>query len=323
MNFSVSFVVPVYNTDIEKFKKCIMSIKDINIKDFEIIVIDDGSNSEKSNQYKKILKNIKNSIYIKNDNHGVSFSRNCGIDISTKDYIMFIDSDDYIISGLFNNKIIVKNYDIVIFDLVNVNNGRLYNYSFEEGKIDWIDLMEQHLTMNNFSTPCARLYKRFFLINNNLKFKTCYVQGEDAYFNLECLTYKPLIFYYKKQIYCYNYSSFSTVNRWKNNFEKSMKIKYDFYLKEMDCLKKFNFKNKDAILSQINNSFIKSYMHSYLILLKLNDKEKIKIFSKSLKKYNINLKKLKFKQKIYYIIIKKNYFFIRLLLKIIIHLKKI
>ena len=92
----VSVVVPVYN--VEKYlSKCLTSLVNQTLQDIEIIVINDGSTDgclDIINDYKK--RYPKKLKVINNKNHGIGFSRNCGIKKARGKYITFIDSDDYI-----------------------------------------------------------------------------------------------------------------------------------------------------------------------------------------------------------------------------------
>lgn len=72
----ISFVVPVYNTDCDKFKRCINSILELKTIDCELIVIDDGSKKENSAKYIELIKDFSEIRYIKTENHGVSSARN-------------------------------------------------------------------------------------------------------------------------------------------------------------------------------------------------------------------------------------------------------
>jgi len=112
----VSIIVPVYNT--EKFlPKCLDSLVNQTLKDIEIIVVNDSSpdNSQKIiDKYTKKYKKVKS--YIKK-NEGVSAARNFGIQKASGEYIIFIDSDDYVdltmVEKLYNHAI-KKKLDIVV-----------------------------------------------------------------------------------------------------------------------------------------------------------------------------------------------------------------
>ena len=96
MNDLVSVIIPVYNGE-KYIKKCIESILKEKIDDLEIIVINDSS----TDSTLKLLKEYKDRIIIKNNkkNCGVSYSRNYGLSIATGEYVMFVDSDDYLPDG--------------------------------------------------------------------------------------------------------------------------------------------------------------------------------------------------------------------------------
>lgn len=91
----VSIIVPVYN--VEKYlRECIDSILNQTYKDFELILVNDGSqdkSGEICNEYQSKYKNI---IVVHQDNQGQAASRNHGVNISRGEWITFIDSDDVV-----------------------------------------------------------------------------------------------------------------------------------------------------------------------------------------------------------------------------------
>lgn len=91
----VSIIVPVYN--VEKYlRECLDSILDQTFKDFELILIDDGSkdkSGEICDEYAKVHSNI---TVVHQKNQGQAAARNNGVKISEADWIMFVDSDDVI-----------------------------------------------------------------------------------------------------------------------------------------------------------------------------------------------------------------------------------
>lgn len=90
-----SFIVPVYNTS-NYLKKCIDSLVNQTYKSFEIIIVNDGSTDNSLdiiNGYKESNKNIK---IINQKNGGLSNARNNGVKKASGEYIIFVDSDDYV-----------------------------------------------------------------------------------------------------------------------------------------------------------------------------------------------------------------------------------
>ena len=90
----VSIIVPIYN--VEKYlRKCIDSILAQTYTNYELLLIDDGSPDSCGEICKEYLTNARVSYYRK-ENGGLSDARNYGIDRAKGDYLMFVDSDDYL-----------------------------------------------------------------------------------------------------------------------------------------------------------------------------------------------------------------------------------
>ena len=91
----ISIIVPVYNVE-SYLSNCIDSILNQTFKDFELILVNDGS-TDKSLEICKHYKNMDDRIFIiDKKNGGLSSARNAGLDIIKGEYIGFVDSDDYI-----------------------------------------------------------------------------------------------------------------------------------------------------------------------------------------------------------------------------------
>lgn len=127
---SISIIVPVYN--VEKYlARCVKSILNQNFKDFELILVDDGS-SDKSgvmcDQYAKQDERIK---VLHKENGGLSSARNAGLEVAEGKYIGFIDSDDWIMTDMYQflfDMAIAFHADIVQCGLRKVDErGQAYN----------------------------------------------------------------------------------------------------------------------------------------------------------------------------------------------------
>lgn len=122
MDIKISIIMPVYN--VEKFlKKSIQSVINQTFKEFELILIDDGS-KDKSGDICDYYSKLDNRIVVKHTtNKGVSAARNLGLDIARGNYIGFVDSDDIIEKQMFEilyNEIITGKYDIVKCDVKEI-----------------------------------------------------------------------------------------------------------------------------------------------------------------------------------------------------------
>ena len=92
-----SIIIPVYNTKASFFKKCLNSILKQTYKNWECLIIDDGStNLDTLSILKKYKKEDKRFIILEQENQGQGSARNLGIINSIGNYITFLDSDDYL-----------------------------------------------------------------------------------------------------------------------------------------------------------------------------------------------------------------------------------
>lgn len=179
----VSVVVPVYNAE-KYIGLCLNSLIHQKLKDIEIICVDDCSADTSLNVLEEYSKKDKRIKVIKFDkNKGVSAARNIGIKKAKSDYIVFVDSDDYIdldfIYCLYN-KIIQTNANIVCAD------QRVFSDT------DRTIIKNQYMGKNKYDFNIgfySRIYKKDFLISNNIYFPVNCIIGEDILFLLKCLFY--------------------------------------------------------------------------------------------------------------------------------------
>ena len=298
---SISFIIPVFNTKSNLLKKCVSSIEKMRITDYEIIIINDGSNESNTREYESFLGNKKNVIYIKNANKGVSYSRNCGIKKASKEYITFVDSDDTVVCECLNNRDVKLTEDIVLLTYYNKTTRRSNNYSFAPGLVTRNTLLKEAVSTCNYCGSVAKLFKREYLISHNIMFDESFIQGEDALFNLYCLEFNPIIRYYNILFYEYNYSGSSTENRWEKNFEKCLANKYYIYSKKRELIRSFCMPNerKDYYIEN-DKEFVRSVFHTYKFLIAINDDKKLKRYVDKFKNTNLDKKNLGLKERLYY-----------------------
>lgn len=124
----VSIVVPVYNVQ-DYLPKCIDSILAQTYKDFELILVNDGSTDDKSAFICQAYAETDVRIRVINkENGGLSDARNAGMAVAKGKYIQFIDSDDFVEQDLIEkcvNKLHETDADMVIFDF--------YQYHMKDG----------------------------------------------------------------------------------------------------------------------------------------------------------------------------------------------
>ena len=95
MSALVSVIIPVYNAE-KYIENCLKSVINQTYKNVEIICVDDGSKDRSSEIIKNLSAAFSKIRYIFQENAGVSAARNNGLSVAEGDFIVFLDSDDYI-----------------------------------------------------------------------------------------------------------------------------------------------------------------------------------------------------------------------------------
>ena len=117
----LSIIVPIYNSE-KYLGACINSILSQQYKDFELILVNDGSTDNSANICNNYAKQDSRIVVILKNNGGQSSARNAGIEISKGEYITFVDSDDAIEENTYLNNILIleskPDVDIVQFPCI-------------------------------------------------------------------------------------------------------------------------------------------------------------------------------------------------------------
>lgn len=165
-DYQLTVVVPIYN--VEKYlRKCVDSILNQSFKVDEIILVDDGSldhSGDIADEYASRYKQIK---VIHQKNGGLSAARNAGIEVATREYIAFVDSDDYIDSVMYEE--LIKNLKNENADLsiggvwTELENGKGYSLYTPNIKKTW-NKVEGLIELNSFKyfnmSFCDAIFKR-------------------------------------------------------------------------------------------------------------------------------------------------------------------
>ncbi|MGL5150605.1 MAG: glycosyltransferase family 2 protein [Clostridium sp.] len=206
MNPKISIIVPVYKVELY-LEKCIDSILNQTFKDFELILVDDGSPDrcgEICDEYAKKDNRIK---VIHKENGGLSSARNAGLDIAKGEYIGFVDSDDWIEVNMYEvlyNLCCDNDADIVSCKALNLYEGKDIVKRFNEKKIKLyegkINILDAHYNREfNFSL-CTKLIKTKKI--NKLRFKEGMI-SEDVIFMIKLYNQIERLVYTTEQKYIY------------------------------------------------------------------------------------------------------------------------
>lgn len=277
----VSVIVPVYN--VEKYlNRCIGSILNQTFHDFELILVDDGSTDESGaicDKYKQMDERV---ITIHKSNAGVSAARNTGLDAASGDYIMFVDSDDYIDSEMLQ-VMLLSNADIIFSGIryTNKNMDVLAEYTVPafEGISLKAYLDTYYIDMNRNYIVCGpynKLFKGDVMRQFGLRFDERFSICEDGLFVVQYLKQCKTVANVNQCFYNYvQYGVNTLMTRYNENAAAACEELYKakVLLIESAGEKKkllFDFVNKEtlnlfmAFYSQIYIRSSKAYREKYL-----------------------------------------------------------
>lgn len=216
----ISIIIPIYNTGIY-LKRCLESVINQNLKEIEIILIDDGStdiSGEICDQYARRDKRIK---VIHKKNEGVSIARNEGIREAQGEYIAFIDSDDWIEPNMYEsmyNKATLQNCEIVICDAITVwENNNTQEDTIVQLKQDCHisrDEVTPKLLTEIAGSAWRCIYKNTIIQEHQLIFPIGLKFSEDRIFNIYAIGLSTNIYYIKKPFYNRVMRKGSAVNKY-------------------------------------------------------------------------------------------------------------
>ena len=294
----ITIIIPVYNTE-KYLKRCLESIINQNFKDIEIIIINDCSSDSSLEIIKKYM-NLDNRIFLinKNKNEGLSEARNSGIAKARGEYIIHIDSDDWIEQNYFLDiYTMAKKHDadMVISDFYkDFDNGKLI-YKKDQYKIGKniteltnIDSIINIFTGNGYPCVWNKLIKTKLYIENNVIHPKYISLGED-------LAVIPKLLYYSKKIIKLNKPYIHYIQNKSSITKKIEVVKIMELHNVIENLKDF-FKDKDLFL-QFNEFELQQLFWLFDCKLNITNQEYKKLIKRFLYLFKvIDVKKLNSKK---------------------------
>lgn len=211
----ISIIIPVYNTE-KYLRRCIDSVLHSACDDFEILLVNDGSTDSSPAICEEYSRQDSRVKVIHQKNQGVSSARNTGLDHCHGEWIVFVDSDDFISKDFLSliAKEIHQDKDLLLFDFSKHIAGQasaaypVRTLTFQ-GK-EMRELIRRILVPQplyaggsaDFRTPCARAYRKYIIDRYSIRFSPGLTVGEDLLFNLEyqlrasCCAYTSIPVYY-------------------------------------------------------------------------------------------------------------------------------
>lgn len=292
-NSKISIIVPVYNVEHE-LSRCVDSILNQSYTNIEVILVDDGSTDRCPSICDAFVMKDRRVRVIHKPNGGLSSARNAGLREASGEWILYVDSDDYILNDSCERLFAVGakyDCDIVSADAIReFNGGREYmvHGSLADGKCyPSRDFIIKTVKPCEWYAPAwLNLYKRSFLIENNLFF----VEG----LLHEDMEMQPRVFLAAKTVAYCAYPFYRYVDRASSIMNAS---KVDERVTAMEWIysnwkSKFEAIEDGELARALNGHLAKCYLHSccefghvltvagitnvYLLNSSLNAKEFIK-----------------------------------------------
>ena len=284
MRFSI--ILPIYN--VEKYlKECVDSILKQTFRDYEIILVDDGSTDGSPELCDKLAETYDFIRVIHKANGGAADSRNVGLKSAIGNYIIFIDSDDFILSEHFLedvNNSFSENVDMVLYKYSkffdDTKNLAECNFSYESAKLkeNYADKIYELVKADAFfGMAWIRAIRKDILLDNQIFFETG-LTGEDMDWNYELMLNVSNIELLDNIYIAYRQRSGSVTASYKiKNLE-------DFIHIVEVWSEKLRFIENDTLKKALLGSLAKNYSNLLIVYSRLTDINK--------KEYKRRIKKL-------------------------------
>lgn len=257
MNAKISVIVPIYKVENE-LPRCIESIQNQTYDNLEIILVDDGSPDNCPEICEKYRVQDGRIQVIHKKNGGLSDARNEGLKRASGEFVLYVDSDDYIekdacealMAGMIDETV-----DIVAGALREINGDRFFTQAhsnIQQGvKITAKKFILQSIAANEWYAPAVlNLYRRDFLLKNDLFFK-----NGRYYEDMEML---PRLFLAAENIVYVNREFYNYVVRSNSIMTSAIGRK-----KTDDAIS--NYRDWKARFDEVEDDLLRTYLYAFLI----------------------------------------------------------
>lgn len=213
MSALISIIIPIYKSE-KYLKRCLDSVISQTHSNIQIILVDDGSPDKCPDICDEYAKNDSRIFVIHQKNSGVSSARNAGIEAAKGEYIVFIDSDDYVDNSLMEyglKSICENNMDLFLCGLVIetfydekiIDTTKYVGFNENYFVRDFLNDLHTKFPYTLICSPCAKLYKTNIINNNRIRFDRSVSLGEDTLFNIAYLRFCSTVISTDRLLYHY------------------------------------------------------------------------------------------------------------------------
>lgn len=280
----ISVIIPVYNVR-DYLKDCIDSILQQSFRDFEIILVDDGSTDGSSELCDKLEKTNPCIRVIHKQNGGPSSARNFGINEAKGDFIAFVDADDELYEDAYEtiiNGIAQKGVDYVFSGMTWMDGDkkiintseRLVEKLFDKQQI--LDYFRRPLYSRIIPGAVLGFFKKSILDKHQIRFREDIYSKEDFLFNTEyVLAMSGKTFLTTHPTYKYMLRGNGASSSMPNTYNDRFPTGFDATVRILQLMKKHHLN-----LSIIKEDLIKTYLKVNDYYLHFEEKEKAELLKK-------------------------------------------
>lgn len=188
----ISVIIPAYNSA-KTIRQCVQTVLNQTFKDWELIIIDDGSKDGTFDICKSFVDSRIRVFH--QENGGVSSARNLGLKIAQGDYIAFIDSDDFIEADYLQHLSQGLGYDIVISGFCYDNTPESSSFRLKLADRETVGReLTKLINADQLCYPWGRLFKRSIIETYHIRFDEAMRFAEDNVFNWEYLCHAESLY---------------------------------------------------------------------------------------------------------------------------------
>lgn len=274
----VSIIIPVYNSE-KYLVPCIESVLNQTFTNFELLLIDDGSIDQSAEIGRHYQEKDKRVRLIQQKNAGASAARNRGLEEARGDYIMFVDSDDYIDSVLLErayNAIQKSHADLYIsgsveeyFEQKKIVSSRIHaaKGNREYTPKELLENVGDDFPYLYIQGPCAKLYTRGSIEVEPIRFNCDLSLSEDFLFNQEVLSKIQKIYVSNDVYYHYRRENQNSLScRVCPRYYEMNTYVYDHMrcaMREYGCSAESMRKFEHKYFTALSYGIIRLYLHQY------------------------------------------------------------
>lgn len=280
----VSIIIPVYNSE-KYLRMTIESLLNQTYKDFEIILVDDGSVDASGKLCDDLSLTDRRIVVIHKENGGVSSARNVGIENARGELISFVDHDDYVFSDYLMTMVNeIEEYDLLqSFSLGGPRNTikTCKRFALDKTKTlrcikgDNGDVVFPEVDMNNMATIWNQLYKKEVIDKYQLRFRS--IQSENELFSYEYMMYANSIkkIHYQGYFFVCNMDSLGSKHNYIAEYNY-IELMENIYSRLISC---WEIKDKDYIEKtkiRIANRLVYYVLKGYFVDTQVSKYERLK-----------------------------------------------